>query len=278
MHATALRSRRAQNRLRCDTLAHNTAPRLTRLPSPHPRHPQLQRDRAATRDQARACRAMPPPLPPLRLAPTAHAMSPPRLAIPPASLPPLHLSPNPWADARQTVSLPATPRRARNAGAPRMARKRSLPVMSGPAAALLRPRTVVVPSDLSLAEYAASELPDLAFVARTLLALLRRPPRRELRSPSYSSISSGRDELDSPAPSRPASPCGFKLPSLSVESLTSVEDDDIIECFGRPMLPHAARPPRPPNQSLLLQSLARLLLTLAQRPPQLHAPNRSFRR
>ncbi len=127
-----------------------------------------------------------------------------------------------------------------------------------------RPVVNTVPTDVSLADYATSELPDLQLFFRAIVTVARRSignaKQSTQRSPSYSS-SIDSDVDDNSVNSTPNSPNyrPHALPSISVESLTSMDDDEdrerVLDC--------TSKPPRMPNSpSYLVHSISQLWLSI----------------
>lgn len=98
----------------------------------------------------------------------------------------------PFAVAQRLDLSPLTPPRRE-----RQTRAR----LSSQVHAALRARTTIIPRELSLAEYAGSELPDLALIARAFIAILRPSSYHSQlyysQSPSSSSISSSTSSTSS---------------------------------------------------------------------------------
>lgn len=112
--------------------------------------------------------------------------------------------------------------------------------------------------EVSLAEYAGSELPDLALIANAFMLMWRRPVSKGyMRSPSYSSISSSCDTLPTLAPSTPCSPTLRSVPerSLSMASLISIDEQPSTDNSDEPCAASS-------SSSLLIHSISQLFSSL----------------
>lgn len=169
----------------------------------------------------------------------------------PTPLPPLDL-PDYWGDRPP----PPTPPRPSTTSTARRRRP---------------PPKPAIPTDVSLADYATSEFPDLQLFFRAIVTVARRSinngkqnPSSRRRSPSYSS-SIGSDVEDNTSLTSPNSSPDYRprtLPSISVESLTSMDDDEDRE-RERGALDCTTKPPRmPASPSYLVHSISQLWFSI----------------